>query len=109
VARYGDDEIAVLLTGPDAGHASELAERVRQMVEARLAFTDHRVDQTVQVTISAAVIRVDAVAGTTIDPERLLVSVEAALRRAKQSGRNRVEAVGDVSLSRTLPRSSPSV
>ena len=109
VARYGDDEIAVLLTGPDAGHAVELAERVRQMVEARLAFTDHRKDQTVRVTISAAVIRVDAVAGTTIDPERLLVSVEAALRRAKQSGRNRVEQVGGVTVSRTLPRSSPSV
>ncbi len=109
VARYGDDEIAVLLTGPDAGHASELAERVRQMVEARLAFTDHRKDQTVPVTISAAVIRVDGVAGTTIDPERLLVSVETALRHAKQSGRNRVEAVGGVSVSRTLPRSSPSV
>jgi diguanylate cyclase (GGDEF)-like protein len=109
VARYGDDEIAVLLTGPDAGHASELAERVREMVEARLSFTDHRKDQTVPVTISAAVIHVDGVAGTTIDPERLLVSVEAALRRAKQSGRNRVEQVGGVAVSRTLPRSSPSV
>lgn len=109
VARYGDDEIAVLLTGPDAGHASELAERVRQMVEARLAFTDHRKDQTVPVTISAAVIRVDGVAGTTIDPERLLVTVEAALQRAKQTGRNRVETIGGVSVSRTLPRSSPSV
>jgi len=109
VARYGDDEIAVLLTGPDAGHAVELAERVRQMVEARLAFTDHRKDQTVRVTISAAVIHLAGVAGTTIDPERLLVSVEAALQHAKHAGRNRVEAIGGVSVSRTLPRSSPSV
>jgi diguanylate cyclase (GGDEF)-like protein len=109
VARYGDDEIAVLLTGPDAGHAAELAERARQMVEARLAFTDHRKDQLVPVTISAAVIHVDGVAGTTIDPERLLVTVEAALQRAKQTGRNRVETIGGVSVSRTLPRSSPSV
>jgi diguanylate cyclase (GGDEF)-like protein len=109
VARYGDDEIAVLLTGPDAGHATELAERARQMVEERLAFTDHRTDQTVPVTISAAVIHVDGIPGTTIDPERLLISVEAALKRVKQAGRNRVEAVDGVSVSRTLPRSSPSV
>jgi diguanylate cyclase (GGDEF)-like protein len=109
VARYGDDEIAVLLTGPNAGHAAELAERTRQMVEERLAFTDHRTDQTMPVTISAAVIHIDGVAGTTIDPERLLISVEAALKRAKQAGRNRVEAVGGISVSRTLPRSSPSV
>ncbi len=38
VARYGDDEIAVLLTAADADHAGELAERARAMVEDRLRF-----------------------------------------------------------------------
>ena len=56
VARHTEDAFAVLLSGTDAGHASDLAERVRATVEERLGFTDHRNDRPVSVTISAAVV-----------------------------------------------------
>jgi diguanylate cyclase (GGDEF)-like protein len=93
VARHSEDSIAVLLSRTDAEHASSLAERVRATVEERLGFRDHRSDDTVQVTLSAAVINVTVAAGDVIDPVRLLADAEAAVDRAKQQGRNRVERV----------------
>ena len=83
----------MLLSRTDAEHASSLAERVRATVEERLGFTDHRSDRPVPVTLSAAVINVQVAVGDVIDPERLLADAEAAVERAKQQGRNRVERV----------------
>ena len=93
VARHSEDSIAVLLSSTDAEHASSLAERVRATVAERLGFTDHRSDRTVPVTLSAAVINLQVAVGDVIDPERLLADAEAAVERAKQQGRNRVERV----------------
>jgi diguanylate cyclase (GGDEF)-like protein len=93
VARYSEDSIVVLLSRTDADHASELAERVRATVEDRLGFTDHRSDRAVAVTLSAGVINVQIAIGDVVDPARLLSDAEAALDRAKQLGRNRVERV----------------
>jgi diguanylate cyclase (GGDEF)-like protein len=93
VARHAEDAFAVLLSGTDAAHASGLAERVRATVEERLGFTDHRTDQHVSVTISAAVVNMQSVANHMIDPERLLADAEGAIARAKQQGRNRVERI----------------
>lgn len=109
VARHADDAIAVLLTGSDAEHAAELAERVRATVEERLGFTDHRTETVVPVTVSAAVVNVKGIAGSTIDPERLVAEAESALDRAKREGRNRVERVSGSSATRILPHNSPSV
>jgi diguanylate cyclase (GGDEF)-like protein len=93
VARHAEDSFAVLLSGTDAVHASSLAERVRATVDERLGFTDHRTDRPVSVTISAAVVNVQPAAGHVIDAERLLADAEAAVSRAKDQGRNRVERV----------------
>ena len=93
VARHAEDAMAVLLLGTDAEHASELAERVRASVEERLEFTDHRSDRAVPVTLSVAVINVLVAVGDVIDPDRLMADAEAAVERAKQLGRNRVERV----------------
>ncbi len=93
VARYSEDAFAVLLTRTDANVAAELAEDVRQTVEERLEFHDHRNDQPVHLTVSAAVINVPVSVGDVIDPERLMVDAEAAAERAKRLGRNRVERV----------------
>jgi diguanylate cyclase (GGDEF)-like protein len=108
VARHGDDQIAVLLTGSDAEHAGELAERARVMIEQRLGFADHRTDAIVPVTVTAAVVNVAGASGSVIDPERLLIDAEAALARAKQAGRNRVERTSSLPTIRTLPRNWPS-
>jgi diguanylate cyclase (GGDEF)-like protein len=107
VARHSEDSIAVLLTRTDAEHVTELAERVRATVEERLGFTDHRNDQAVSVTLSAAVINLRVAIGDVIDPERLLADAEHAVNRAKQQGRNRVERVDGYSGARRSDHSPP--
>lgn len=93
VARHSEDSIAVLLTRTDAANVNELAERVRATVEERMGFTDHRTDQPVTVTVSAAVINVDVSVGDVIDPDLMLAEAEKRVELAKQHGRNRVEYV----------------
>jgi len=97
VARHSEDAIAILLTGPDASHANDLAERLRKTVEERLEFVDHRTERPVRVTLSAAVINLKINAGEIIDPDRLLADAEAAVEEAKRRGRNRVEIVNGYS------------
>jgi diguanylate cyclase (GGDEF)-like protein/excisionase family DNA binding protein len=91
VFRHGEDSIAVLLcqVGPD--DACFLASRVIAMVEQRLGFKDHNTDERVCVTVSAAAITGQGSLGEPFDAERLLVEADAALKRAKSLGRNRVE------------------
>lgn len=109
VARYSEDSIAVLLTRTDAEHATELAERVRSTVEERLAFTDHRNDRPVVVTLSAAVVNLQVTVGDIIDPVRLLADAELAVDRAKELGRNRIQRVDGYSGAlRVEPRSPTS-
>ncbi len=61
------------------------------MVEQRLGFKDHNTDERVRVTVSAATITGQGSLGEPFDAERLLVEADAALKRAKSLGRNRVE------------------
>jgi diguanylate cyclase (GGDEF)-like protein len=93
VARHSEDSIVVLLTLTEPDNAAELAERVRQTIEERLELKDHRDGRTLTVTLSAAVINAHVEVGDAIDPERLMADAEAAVERAKQHGRNRVERV----------------
>jgi diguanylate cyclase (GGDEF)-like protein len=93
IARYSEDSIVVLLASPDAAYGSDLAERVRATVAERLEFVDHRSDQQVRVTLSAAVVNVRVNAGDLIDPERLMAEAEAVVERAKRLGRNRIERI----------------
>jgi len=93
VARHGEDAIVVLLTNTTPDRAIELAERVRHTVETRLWFTDHRTENQVPVTVSAAVVNVPVSSGDVIDPERLMAIAETGVEAAKRNGRNRVETV----------------
>jgi diguanylate cyclase (GGDEF)-like protein len=93
VARHSEDSMVVLLARTEVEQAAELAERVRHTVEDRLWFTDHRTERHVPVTVSGAVVSVPAKVGDVLDPERLVGIAEAAVARAKQRGRNRVERV----------------
>jgi diguanylate cyclase (GGDEF)-like protein len=78
VFRYGGEEFLVLLPETDLTRACEAAERLRQAVEAEAG-----------VTVSLGVA---ALSGDSPQPEKLIAEADAALYRAKQSGRNRVEA-----------------
>jgi len=86
--RWGGEEFVILMphTGPGEGLA--LGERIRAAVAER-PFVASDSHPEVAVTVSLGV------AGTTasrIDPDALLARADAACYRAKEGGRNRVEA-----------------
>jgi diguanylate cyclase (GGDEF)-like protein len=91
-ARFGGDEFVVLAPGISPEQAAALAERIRLAVSE----TPLEVSPGVTVTMTVSI----GVAGKMIPrdesdlkmaAERLLVEADAALYRAKQQGRNRVE------------------
>jgi diguanylate cyclase (GGDEF)-like protein len=93
VFRHGEDSIAVLLAETNGEDAAALARHVLGMVEERLGFLDHRSESRVKVSVSAAVVAVQQVEGATVDQERMVFEAEAALMRAKRSGRGGIECV----------------
>jgi two-component system, cell cycle response regulator len=80
VARYGGEEFAVILSGADRQVAVGIAERIR----AHVAGAPGSVPVTGSVGVALAPEHGDQ--GTTV-----LAAADAALYRAKASGRNRVE------------------
>jgi diguanylate cyclase (GGDEF)-like protein/excisionase family DNA binding protein len=91
VVRYNEDCVAVLLPETSPESALMLADQTRMMVDERLTFRDYRTDERAPVTVSVAVASARALEGEPIDSERLKAAAEAALARAKGTGRNRVE------------------
>lgn len=88
LVRYGGEEFLVLLPESDLAAAREIAERLRQAVEA-LALPHPSSPIGDRVTISLGVAAMQAHEG---EFDHLLVAADAALYRAKENGRNRVEA-----------------
>jgi diguanylate cyclase (GGDEF)-like protein len=87
-ARYGGEEMAVILPGTDAEGAVQLAERMREAVEA-LSVPKLGDSGLLQVTASFGA---GAVPESAADKDGLIAAADAALYRAKHNGRNRVEA-----------------
>lgn len=83
--RVGGEEFALWLPGVTQGGALEVAERVRQMVANTPWQTGGR---EVRITCS---IGVASVPETGASVENLITAADAALYRAKERGRNRVE------------------
>jgi len=89
VGRLGGEEFAVLLPGAAREAAVALAERVRKATLARtVAAGGNAIVATV--SIGVATLRADDER-----PDTALARADAALYRAKQAGRNRVEAEAD--------------
>ncbi|HEX6101077.1 MAG TPA: diguanylate cyclase [Thermoanaerobaculia bacterium] len=87
VARYGGEEFAVLLPETDAGHALQIAHRLRERIEAlELA---HPASPLGHVTISAGVASVVPPRDGSGSGDFVRVA-DAALYDAKRQGRNRV-------------------
>jgi diguanylate cyclase (GGDEF)-like protein len=86
-ARYGGEEMAVVLPQTDVEGAEFLAERIREAVEA-LHVPRVRGGGTLGVTASIGVASVPYEA---VDRDSLIAAADAALYRAKRGGKNRVE------------------
>jgi diguanylate cyclase (GGDEF)-like protein len=87
VFRWGGEEFVILLAHTGAGEAPTLGERIRAAVAERpFVGSDHGA---VPLTVSVGT------AGTSVfpaDPDALLARADAACYRAKERGRDRVEA-----------------
>lgn len=88
VGRYGGEEFCVMLPGSTLEQAREVAERLREDIEANLgnALRDH---PGVRVTMSFGVAEVEP---GTADPDVLIDLADQALYHSKKNGRNRVTA-----------------
>jgi len=84
LARIGGEEFAVLLPDTEQGDAGGVAERIRVAVESLAMQSDEW--QRIHPTVSVGVAR--SIAGN--DIEELIRRADAALYRAKESGRNRI-------------------
>lgn len=85
-ARYGGEEIAVLLPQTDLAGATILAERMREAI-AELSITDLRGQAMVTVTASLGVSELDP---DDQAPADLIERADQAVYRAKHQGRNQV-------------------
>jgi diguanylate cyclase (GGDEF)-like protein len=94
-ARYGGEQLVVVVpdTGPDG--AAQLAERVRRAIES-LRIEGGQQSGWLRVTASFGVAAVPSSAG---DKESLIAAADAALYRAKRAGKNRVERAEAVPVS----------
>jgi two-component system, cell cycle response regulator len=91
-ARFGGDELAILLPDASAAEAATLAERIREVIAAVPFALTAEVERTLTVSVGVAALSPErhetdlkAVA------DRLLADADAALYRAKAMGRNRVQ------------------
>jgi diguanylate cyclase (GGDEF)-like protein len=85
VARYGGEEMAILLQGQLASSAAAVAERLRQAVEGHEVF-DFATGTRHRVTISLGVASYELGQGKS----RLIARADEALYTSKRNGRNRV-------------------
>src|SRR6202522_1434175 len=91
-ARFGGDELAILVPDATAAEAARLAERIREVVAGVPFVLTPQIERTLTVSVGVASIapgRHETDLKTVAD--RLLADADSALYRAKALGRNRVQ------------------
>jgi two-component system cell cycle response regulator len=84
VGRYGGEEFLMVLPGCAEDGALNTAQRIRERISGEPFNTSEGL---VPVTVSLGI----SVSDGSEDPEKVILAADAALYRAKKSGRNRVE------------------
>jgi diguanylate cyclase (GGDEF)-like protein len=91
-ARFGGDELAILLPAASSAEAATLAERIRDVIAAEPFALTAQIERNLTVSVGVATIApgrhetdLKAVA------DRLIADADSALYRAKALGRNRVQ------------------
>jgi diguanylate cyclase (GGDEF)-like protein/PAS domain S-box-containing protein len=92
-ARYGGEEIAVVLPGADYEQAASVAETIRSAVEA-LEIHHERNLPFERVTVSIGIASLDSLQSPFMTWQELFALSDEALYRAKSAGRNRYSAAG---------------
>jgi two-component system cell cycle response regulator len=87
-ARYGGEEFVLVLPGTSLADGEEVAERLREEVEA-ISFASPLDKLSVTISLGVALFPSPLVD----DMESLIRQADEALYRAKQKGRNRVETM----------------
>ncbi|HJW25046.1 MAG TPA: GGDEF domain-containing protein [Rhodocyclaceae bacterium] len=85
LARFGGEEFVILLPDTGLAEAKKVAERIRREIEKK------RTRTLPAYTVSLGVAAAQGGAGQAGNVEALLAEADAALYRAKEKGRNRVE------------------
>jgi diguanylate cyclase (GGDEF)-like protein len=91
IARWGSDEFAVLLPAADSDGAFNIAEKIRTEVEKTLVPCTHL--EGLNITVSIGVNTLIPTPGKTIDS--FFAIADAALLKAKETGRNKVVFGGE--------------
>ena len=86
LARFGGEEFVILLPDTGMAEAKQVAERIRHEIQTQ------RDKALPPYTVSLGVAIAQGNAGQAADVEALIAEADAALYRAKQGGRNRVES-----------------
>ena len=86
LARFGGEEFVILLPDTGMAEAKQVAERIRHEIQT------HRDKALPPYTVSLGVATAQGNAGQAADVEALIAEADAALYRAKQERRNRVES-----------------
>ncbi|HEY1314396.1 MAG TPA: DUF484 family protein [Steroidobacteraceae bacterium] len=91
-ARFGGDELTIILPEAGAAEATTLAERIREAIAAAPFTLTAQIERTLTVSIGVAAVAPGR-HETDLKPvaDRLLADADAALYRAKALGRNRVQ------------------
>lgn len=96
VARYGGEEVLVIMPNTTADHAAALAERLRHRIASEEMATQNEetCHPALKITVSIGVAGFNHGRTTAVDLHTLIKNADSALYQAKNDGRDRMVVIG---------------